>query len=166
MEYQGLSSDWCCHFIEIQDSRRTNAMQCCKKHAVRCCFRTIFYRSKCVYSNNCSLLYFSRFVAKNILSINLKVHFTRWLAGHYGMLPVMSRSILMYYLILTSCIQLKNQKIKTLNVSSVMENSPKMNEEKFGLSVLCGRTCIVLQQRTQSIFVTFIQRIEVEIDFI
>ena len=31
----------------------------------------------------------------------------------------------------------KVQKIKTLNVSSVMENSPKMNEEKIGLS---GRT--------------------------
>ena len=42
---------------------------------------------------------------------------------------------LMYYLKLITCIQLKNKKIKTLNVSSAIENSPKMNEEKFGLNV-------------------------------
>ena len=30
-----------------------------------------------VYSNNCSLLYFRRFLAEIILSINLKVHFPR-----------------------------------------------------------------------------------------
>ena len=39
---------------------------------------------------------------------------------------------------LTSCIQLKDQKIKTLNVFIVMENSPKMNKDKFGLSVSAG----------------------------
>ena len=47
------------------------------------------------------------------------------------------------YLKSTPCIQLKNQKIKVLNVSSVIENSPKIKEEKFGLSVsavLGGRT--------------------------
>ena len=46
----------------------------------------------------------------------------------------------------TSFIQLKNQKIKTLNLSSVMENFPKMNDKKFELSVsanLCERTWIV-----------------------
>ena len=71
----------------------------------------------------------------NILSINLKVYFPRWRFGHYAIVTVMNGSILMYYLKLTSCIQLKNQKIKTLNVSSEKETSLKMNEEKFGLSV-------------------------------
>ena len=55
--------------------------------------------------------------------------------------------------------------MKTLNVSSVIENSPNMNEEKFGLSVsafLCGRTWTVSVQRTQSISVTFINRLEAE----
>ena len=103
------------------------------------------------------------FLAENILSINLKVHFSRWHVGHYGILALINRSILMYYLKLASCIQLKNQKIKVLNVSSPMESSPKMNKEKFGLSasdVLCERT--VSQQRTQSISMTFINKIEAE----
>ena len=59
-----------------------------------------------------------------------------------------------------------NQKTKTLNASSVMENSPKMNEEKFGISVsadLCGRS--VLQERTKSISMTLINRIKVKIVF-
>ena len=47
----------------------------------------------------------------------------------------MDLSILMCYLKLTSFIQLKNKKIKTLNAFSVIENSPKLNEEKFRLSV-------------------------------
>ena len=32
------------------------------------------------------LLYFGRFLAENILSINLKVHFAEWPFGHYGTL--------------------------------------------------------------------------------
>ena len=63
---------------------------------------------------------------------------------------------------------IKNQKIKTLNVSSVMENSPQMNKEKFGLNVsaiLCERIWNVPQQRTHSISVTFINRIKAEIVF-
>ena len=77
-------------------------------------------------------------------------------------------SILMHYLKLTSYIELKNQKIKTLNVPSVIENSTKMKEEKFGLrvsAVLCGRTWTIPQQRIQSISVTFINRIETEVVF-
>ena len=73
-----------------------------------------------------------------------------------------------YYLKLNSCIQLKNQKIKMLNVFSVMENSPKMTEEKFGLSVLailCKRSWTVPQQRTLSTSVSFINRIEGEMVF-
>ena len=99
-----------------------------------------------IYSNNCSFLYFGRISAENILSINLKVHFPSWRIGHYGILPVMNRSIMMYYVKLTSCSEFKNQKIKTLNVSSVMENSPEMNEVKFGFSVsavLCRTTWAV-----------------------
>ena len=49
-----------------------------------------------VYSNNCSLLHFDRFLDENILSINLKVHFPGWCVGHYGILPVLNSSILMY----------------------------------------------------------------------
>ena len=75
------------------------------------------------------------FLAENILSTNLKIHFSRWGVEHYGILSVMNHSSLIYHLKLTSYIQIKNQKIKTLNVSSVMQNSPKMNEEKFGLSI-------------------------------
>ena len=41
-----------------------------------------------VISNNCSLLYFGRFLAKNILSINLKVHFPR---GRVGVLQNTAR---------------------------------------------------------------------------
>ena len=77
----------------------------------------------------------------------------------------MNRSILMYYLKLTPYVQLKIQKIKMLNVSSVIENSPNLNEEKFGLSVsavLCGRNWTAPQKRTQSISVAFINRIEAE----
>ena len=44
-------------------------------------------------------------------------------------------STLMHYLKLISCIKLKNQKIKTLNIFCIVENSPKVNEENFGLSV-------------------------------
>ena len=58
------------------------------------------------------------------------------------------RCILMHDLKLNSDIQLKNKKIKTLYVSLVMEKSPKMIEEKFGLSAsddLCGRTWTVWQ---------------------
>ena len=87
-----------------------------------------------VYSNNCSLLYVRRFLVGNILYINLKAHFTRWRFGDYRMLPVMNCSILMSYLNLTSRIPEKNQKIKTLNVSSALESSPKMKIEKYGLS--------------------------------
>ena len=47
-----------------------------------------------LYSNNCSLLYFGRFSVANTLSINSKVHFPRWRVGHYGILPVRNRSIL------------------------------------------------------------------------
>ena len=121
-----------------------------------------------VHSNNCSLLYFGRFLAENNLSINVKVHFSRWRVRHYGILPVRNRSILMYYLKLTSCIKLKNQKIKTLNVSSVMENYLKMNEEKFGLSVsavFCRGTWTLSAQRTQNISMTFINRLETENGF-
>ena len=80
-------------------------------------------------------IYFGHFLAENILSINLKFHFPRWRVGHKGILPVMNRSILVHYLKMTLRIQVKIQVIKTLNVSFVMENSPRMNEEKFGLSV-------------------------------
>ena len=58
-----------------------------------------------------------------------------------------------------------NESEQTLNISSLMKNSPKMNKEKFGLSisaVLCGRTSTVPQQRKQSISVTFINRIKAE----
>ena len=65
---------------------------------------------ECMYSTNCTLLYFGHFLAENIFSINLKVHFLRWCVGHYKILSVMNRSILMYYLKWTSCIQLKYQK--------------------------------------------------------
>ena len=86
------------------------------------------------------------------------------------MLPVMNRSILVYYMKLVSCIQLKNQNIKTLNVSSVMENFPKMNEGKFGSSVSAAcapwRTWIVPAQRTQSISDAFVNRLEAEMVFI
>ena len=97
-------------------------------------------------SNNRSLLYFGCFLAENILSVNLKAHFPRWGIEYYGILPVMNRFILMHYLKLTSCIELKNQKTKALNESFVMENSPKMRIfhlisflpewEKFRLNVL------------------------------
>ena len=69
---------------------------------------------------------------------------------------------------LTSCIQLKKQKIKTLNASSEIENPLKKNEEKFELSnsaVSCERTWTVPEQRTQSISVTFINRLETEMFF-
>ena len=115
------------------------------------------------------MLYLGRFLAENILSINLKIHFLQWRVGHYGTLPLMNRSILMYYLKLTSYIQLKNQKIKTLNVSSVMENSPKMKEDKYGLSVLAavlfGCTWIEPVQRTQITSVTFINRLKADVIF-
>ena len=71
----------------------------------------------------------------------------------------------MYHLKLTSCIPLKNQKIKTLNVSYIMENSPMMNEEKFGLvvsAVLCENTWTLKEERTQSVSVTCINRLEAE----
>ena len=81
-------------------------------------------------------------------------------------LPVRNFSILMYCLKLTSRIQLKIQKIKTLNVlSSAIKNSPKMNEEMFGLSVspvLCGHKWTVSDQRMQNMSVTFIIRLEAE----
>ena len=98
----------------------------------RCC-RTIFYRSKCVlwftrvFSDK--FVWFSLFLDENILLINFKSHFWRWCFGYYGILEVINRSILMHYLKMTSCILLKNQKIKTLNTSSVMENSLKINGE-------------------------------------
>ena len=101
--------------------------------------------------------------------MNLKVHFPKWRVGHYRILPVMNRSILMNYLKLNSCIQLRNQKTKTLNVSSVTENSLKMNDEKFGLNVsvvLFSRTWTLPHQRTQSISVTFINRLKEKIDFV
>ena len=53
--------------------------------------RILFWRGVCdlnidvnhnVYSKNCSLLYFGRFLAENIFSINLKVHFPIWHVGH------------------------------------------------------------------------------------
>ena len=44
-----------------------------------------------VYSNKCSLLYFGRFLAENILSINLKVHFPGWPFGYYGILGTNTR---------------------------------------------------------------------------
>ena len=121
-----------------------------------------------VYSNNCSFLYFGCFLAENNLSINLKVYFTSWRVGHYEILIVINCFILMYYLKLTSCIQLKNRKIKTLNVSSVTENSPKMHEVKFGLSVsavLCGVIWTLSEQRTQNISVIFINRLETDVVF-
>ena len=80
-----------------------------------------------VRSSNCSLLYFGRFLAENILSINLKVQFLRWLIGYYGMLIVMNHSDFMYYLKLSPCVQLQNQKIKMLYVSSVMK---KVSEDE------------------------------------
>ena len=95
------------------------------------------------------LFIFWSFLAENILPINFKVLFPRWHVEHYEVLPVMNRSILMYYLTLTSCIQLKNQISKTLNVSSVMENSRRIEEGKFGLSVSavhCECTWTVPQQ--------------------
>ena len=58
-----------------------------------------------------------------------------------------------------------NKKIKTLNVSSTMENSPKMKKEKFEFNasaILCGHTWAVPQQRTLSISVAFINRIKAE----
>ena len=57
-----------------------------------------------------------------------------------------------------------NQKIKTLNVSSVMENSPKMNDEKFGLNVsavLWGGNWIL----PENISVTFLNRLKAEMVF-
>ena len=45
-----------------------------------------------VHSNNCSLLCFGRFLAENILSINLKVHFSGWPFGHYGILGMNTRT--------------------------------------------------------------------------
>ena len=62
----------------------------------------------------------------------------------------------------------KESEIKMLNVSSVMEITPKIIEEKFGLSVsavLCGCTQTVPQQRMQSISVTFTNRVEAEMVF-
>ena len=49
-----------------------------------------------VFWNNCSLLYFGRFLAENTLSINLKVHFPRWHVEHHIILAVMNHSDLMY----------------------------------------------------------------------
>ena len=46
-----------------------------------------------VYSNNCSLLYFDRFLTENILYINLKVHFLGWPFGIYGMLGTNPRKM-------------------------------------------------------------------------
>ena len=80
----------------------------------------------------------------------------------------MNRFFLMHYIKFTSCIQLKNQKIKMLNVSSAVENYPKINEEEFALSVsavLCRHTWTVPQQRTQSISFTLIKIIQTEIVF-
>ena len=34
------------------------------------------------------MIYFGRFLAENILSINVKIYFPRWRVGHYGLLPV------------------------------------------------------------------------------
>ena len=61
---------------------------------------------------------------------------------------------MMYYQKLISGIELKNKKIKSLNVSSVLGNSPKMNEMKFGLSdspVFWRHTWAVPQQSSQNI---------------
>ena len=91
-----------------------------------------------VCANNRSFLHFGHFLVENILSVNLKIS-----VGHYGILLVMTRFILMHSLKFTSYIQLDDQKIKTLNVTTVMRNSPKANEKKFGLSVSavqCGAT--------------------------
>ena len=91
------------------------------------------------------MLYFG-FLAENIFVHQFKCSFSRWRVEHYEILPVMNTTNVLSEL--TSCIQ---QKIKTLNVSSVMENSPKMNEEKFELSIsaiVCGSTWTVHQQKT------------------
>ena len=64
-----------------------------------------------VYSNKCSLLYSVFYFAKNILSSNLKVHFQIWRVWLYGILPAINRSILMYYLELTSLIKKKTLKV-------------------------------------------------------
>lgn len=64
------------------------------------------------------------------------------------------------------CNHLKNRKTKTLNASSAMENSPKINEEKFGFissAVLCGLTLTVQEQRKKIISMTFENRLEAEI---
>ena len=97
-------------------------------------------------------IHFGRFLSENILSINLKVQFLRQRVGLYGIIPVMKRSILMYYPILTSCFHLNNQKIKALNESSVMEKSR-------------GRNWPVPPKRTQRISVTYINRIKEEMVF-
>ena len=92
----------------------------------------------------------------------LKVYFRQSRVGHYRILPIMNRSVLMYYLKFTSCIQLKNQKIKTLNLPSVVKNAPKLKEKKCGLSVsaiLCWHTWTVPDQRTYSMSITFIRRL-------
>ena len=63
----------------------------------------------------------------------------------------MNRSVPMYYKKLISSYSAKESENKEAEVSFLMENSPKMNEGKFGLSVsviLCGRTWAVPQQRT------------------
>ena len=116
-----------------------------------------------VCSNNFKFSYFIHFLPGKYFVHQIKS------IGYYRILPVMNRSILMNYLKLNSCIQLRNQKTKTLNVSSVTENSLKMNDEKFGLNVsvvLFSRTWTLPHQRTQSISVTFINRLKEKIDFV
>ena len=58
--------------------------------------------------------------------------------------------------------------VKMLDVSSVLENYPKMKEEKSGLNVsaiLCEGAWNLTEQWTQSISVIFINRLEIEVVF-
>ena len=126
-EFRGFSSDRCCCFVAKPRITQEGLSRCIAIRSYRLLLSYIFHRSKRVLGSKVC-----------VGSMNLKVHFPRW---HIG--PVLNRSILMHYLKLTPCIQLKNQKIKTLNVSFVIENSPKIHEEQFGLrvsAVLSGRS--------------------------
>ena len=79
-------------------------------------------------------LYFGNFLAKNILSINLKVHFPR---GRVGVLQNTARDESFHSDALSEIdfvYSTKESEKKTLNVFSGMENSPKMNEKKLRLS--------------------------------
>ena len=70
------------------------------------------------YLNNCSL-FFGHFSAENILSINFKVHFPREWVGHYGILPVMNRSISMHFI--NFMYSIEESENSDAELSSVME---------------------------------------------